>query len=71
MLSKKPNIVFKLKPTATLVSFIKRYYDKTRNTSSKLNAIPLTIQAITTKNFIKTFIIYKSHLTRKDLLLAT
>jgi hypothetical protein len=71
MLFKKLNIVFKLKPTITLISFIKRCYDKTRNTSSKLNAMHLAIQATTAKNFIETFIIYESYLIRKDLLLAT
>ena len=35
MLFKKPNFVFKLKLTATLVSFVKRCYNKIRNTSNK------------------------------------
>ena len=35
MLSKKLNVIFKLKPTATLISFIKKCYNKTKNTFSK------------------------------------
>jgi hypothetical protein len=31
-LFKRLNIIFKLKLTITLISFIKRYYNKTRNT---------------------------------------
>jgi Tfp pilus assembly major pilin PilA len=69
MLSKRLNIIFKLKPTITLISFIKRCYNKIRNTFNKLNIMLSAMQAITTKNSIKTFVIYKSYLTRRDLLL--
>ena len=43
ILFKKPNIVFKLKPTTTLISFIRRCYNKIKNTSSKLNVVLLFI----------------------------
>ena len=69
MLFKRPNIIFKLKLTTTLISSIKRCHDKIRNTFSKLNVMLLAIQVITAKNFIETFIIYKSYLIRRDLLL--
>ena len=69
MLCKKLNIIFKLKLIITLISFIKRCYNKTKNTFNKLNAVLLAMQAIIIKNFIVAFIIYKSHFTKGDLLL--
>ena len=35
VLFKKLNVVFKLKLIITLISFIKRYYNKTKNTFNK------------------------------------
>jgi hypothetical protein len=35
MLFKKLNFIFKLKPTTTLISFIRRCYNRIRNTFSK------------------------------------
>jgi len=43
ILSKRPNIIFKLKLIITLISFIKRCYNKIRNTFSKLNIVLLAI----------------------------
>jgi len=71
VLFKRPNIIFKLKPTITLISSIKRCYNKIKNTFSRLNIILSAMQAITAKNSIKTFIIYKSYLIKRDLLLHT
>jgi hypothetical protein len=43
ILFKKLNIIFKLKLTITLISFIKRCYNRIKNTFNKLNVILLAI----------------------------
>jgi hypothetical protein len=61
MLFKKPNVIFKPRPIITLISFIIKIYNKTKNTSNKLNVVLLAMQATTATNFKETFIIYENY----------